>query len=255
MTLPEPTPQPLDVWHAELCRLSIFLKDQRPIDTTAMWTLATGVNPDATASQPKLGIYQSDGMLGDSRLVLVNQPSRLDWLYLTAFDPELGDVVHDRLQLFEAGLGSFTALLTPWLSACPPAQRVALGVVIRQSVSTFELGYERLKTYLPKVQIDAANSNDLFYQINRPRASTRQANLQINRLNKWNVVKHIYARIDLPSATVQAAEGSEVYYIRGEFDVNTAAEYMDGFETAQMPQLLSELLDLTTELARLGDKP
>ena len=49
-------------------------------------------------------------------------------------------------------------------------------------------GYEALASLLPTIRVDPANSEDMFWQINRPRRS-KVITRKINRLSKWSVIQ------------------------------------------------------------------
>src|SRR4029077_16583024 len=77
-----------------------------------------------------------------------------------------------------------------WIKEMSPTiSRLAFGAVLFQSAESHETGYELLKSYLPKLEVDSKGSFDFLYQINRPRLSMSGIpSLQINRLSKWAVV-------------------------------------------------------------------
>ncbi len=248
-------PSPED-WNAESLRLTVFQTPVAQIADPTWWSDLVGEPPESRISRPRVGGQQEEGSFERGRLVLRNQPTRIDWLY----NADIGEVqdniptigsVHDARNVF-------LELMQRWfqLETFPLINRMALGVILTQPVETKREGYRRLSTYIPSVQLDVENTSDFIYQINRPRSSgSGVPELRINRLTKWSVALWRGATISMGPESVQHSMGQELFACRLELDISTAP----GF-TAELPQenlrrILEELADLADEIAREGDIP
>lgn len=250
---------PISIWQAESLRFTAFPTPVAVIDEPTWWKDLIGELPEKRVATPKRGVLQEEGNLDGGRLILNIQPMRIDWL-LT-----IGGGQEDQLETFPSvgpfpeALKKFSALIDHWIQSetFPPSKRVALGVVLLRPSESKQLAYEQLAEYLPKVELDASNSSEFFYQINRPRASISGIpNLKINRLSKWSVFSWRSATVTFtPGSLEQAAMGPEVFGCRLELDINTAPDFSEMLSRETLPRLLQELVNVGLEIARDGDVP
>ncbi|MDQ7034545.1 MAG: hypothetical protein Q9P01_06835 [Anaerolineae bacterium] len=115
-----------------------------------------------------------------------------------------------------------------------------------------EAGYEKLTELLP-FKIDAENSSDFFYQINRRRNSNTISNLELNRLSKWSVLKLQTALIRTDIAANQLITLPEAYACRLELDINTIQNFEGELDQDKLSDLFYELINLGKEIATKGD--
>lgn len=179
----------LGVWQAETMRLTAFPGPAARIAEPTWWADLVGEPPEAKISRPRKGGQQEEGIFEGRKLVLVVEPSRIDWLLIPADhqDGEMGDI--PTIGSFPEALDAFSQLMLRWfaLGTCPPVRRLAFGAILLQPVEDRQTGYRQISAYLPSVRLDPEGSSDFSYQINRPRDSTSGiSGLRINRLSKWS---------------------------------------------------------------------
>ena len=247
----------VSIWQAESLRFTIFPLPTVVIGEPTWWQDLIGELPEKRVATPKRGVLQEEGNFDGGRLILNIQPMRIDWLLTTGSGQEGGLETFPNVGPFAESLKTFLALIDRWIQSetFPPVKRVALGAVLLQPVESKQLAYERLAKYLPKVELDASNSSEFFYQINRPRASTSGiAKLKINRLSKWSVMSWRSAVVAVtPVSLEQAAMGPEVFTCRLELDINTAPDFSEMLPREMLPRILQELANVGQEIAQDGD--
>lgn len=230
-------------WQTQLLRLTLFLSPAAQVVEPTWWRDLVGESPETTISRPREGIRREEGLWGDTKLVLLLQPTRIDWL-LTARDEDAGslDVIGGE---FSEKLDAFRKLVSRWFefSTCPAAQRLAFGAILLRAVESQQDGLRQLSNLLP-VELDPDGSTDFSYQINRPRPSNSKIPaLSINRLSKWAVRQ------------ASASDVGDLVACRLELDINTAPDFQDELLRGSFAQLFGELTELGQEIAEKGDIP
>ncbi len=240
----QPTPNPAE-WEAESLRLTAFLSPSAQIDRQDWWKTIVGDLPERTTSERSTGLQQEEGKFRDGKLSLIVQPTRIDW-QLTP--PDISPIGFPKIGPWLDSLRSFHDLMLSWIAIAPPVQRLAFGAVFLLQVPNSQEGYKKLSTYLP-FELDK-DSTDFFYQINRPRKSTsaRQLDLKINRLSKWNVLGGFALSLNQP-LQIKPTQFS----LRLELDLSTAEDFQNELPSEQLPQILSELVEIGKEIALKGD--
>ncbi|MEO8007064.1 MAG: hypothetical protein ABI728_00885 [Betaproteobacteria bacterium] len=255
------TEKGLSDWRVETLRLTIFPTAMPDVAGIDWWEAVVGESPESKTLQPRVGMLQEIGQIkgGLCNLSLECQPQRIDWLFspilkekqeLTEF-PTFANLV-DGHKLFQA-------MLLPWLSRSPGANRIAFGAVLAYPVESRKAGYELLGKYLPSVRLDPENSRDFSFQINRPRTSASGiANVQINRLSRWSVARLSGMVIQFTGGqpTTQVFESSKgLDACRVELDINTSPQFEGTLPPDKIEVLVRELVDLGIEIANKGDMP
>ena len=241
-------------WQAESFRLTALLSPSAPIVEKDSWKKLTGELPDRQTSEPRTGIRQEEGRFKDERidgqLVLITQPTRVDWQIVPIAGVSDSDL--PTLGLFTESVDSFIKLMTRWLEDAPPTQRLAFGAVLIKPVYSSKEGYEWISAYLP-FNLDE-NSSDFLYQINRPRksASTEDPDLLINRLSKWGVSLLTSFTFD-PSKLEQYVTQPPRFSVRLELDINTTPSLSQEVGLERLPRIFQELVELGKEIASKGD--
>jgi hypothetical protein len=235
-------------WEAESLRLTAFLSPSAQIDQHDWWKTIVGDLPERTTSERSTGIQQEEGKFGDGKLSLIVQPTRIDW-QLTPLDVSPSSPLgFPKVGPWLDSLRSFHDLMLSWIEIAPPVQRLAFGAVFLLQVPNSQEGYKKLSDYLP-FELDK-DSTDFFYQINRPRKSTsiKQFDLKINRLSKWNVLGGFALSLNQP-LQIKPTQFS----LRLELDLSTAEDFQNELPSEQLPQILSELVEVGKEIALKGD--
>lgn len=252
-------PTDLAEWGVESLRLTVFPSPAAQIvQTPTWWTQLVGEPPEKSTSFPRTGRMQEEGSVDGGRLILIVQPLRIDWGFTVSAEKDQEGEGGFSIGKFPDILNMFIGRIRGWFEfeTCPSANRLAFGAILLRPVENLQKGYEGISEFLPDVKIDASGSSDFLYQINRPRSSTGSvSSLKINRLMKWSVAMTMSFKLDLASARQALSDAGQNFACRLELDINTAAEFEGELSREQMPQILTELVDLAKEIAREGDIP
>jgi len=229
-------------WEVDQIRLTYFSKQITEAGVSTWWQHTVGSPSEQKTINQKQNIYQEQGSLLNSKLMLSTNFDRIDWLYFYE-ENESGPFI-DSLE-------SFTSLMIKWFEMSPSLNRLALGLCFRVPVKNKKDGYKFIAKLLPSVEIDVDNSSDFLYQINRPRKTTTDvADLKINRLMKWSVA--VYKRFSVSPQKVEFAD-SEKYFVKLDLDINTGAEYNQIIPSDKIGMIYSELISLAKEILVNGD--
>lgn len=248
--MPDPS-----LWQPQQLRLTAF-----PLDSAAAldcdWWQKTFGQPAETSTRKKL-IRADQGSIGDKAVSLTVDPQRISWTIDARIDPldpppplptlgSLLDVVAKCGELFKQAIGCL-----------PEVRRMALGAILLQPVDDRESGYRRLDLYLPDVRVNP-ESWDFQYRINRRRPSSVDAEMYINRLSAWSVLRwKVRTEIMVAGESRPASpltEGEE-FACRLELDINTPAEREEPLPGPKLSAIWAELIDLAVEIATTGDIP
>lgn len=246
-------------WKAESLRLTTFLTPSAQPKGDDWFASIAGAQPETRTEKPSLGQLVDVGAFEDSTLTLSVQAGRIDWfLGPSQSTIQDGAVAIKSVGSFPGVLDVFSRPMLKWLSKCPPVLRLAYGAVLLEPVENKELGYERLGGSLPSVRVDAKESEDFFYQINRPRTlSANRGHLKINRLSKWSVSSfQLFSAAIAPDMKVPYQHlGPKTLACRLELDISTRAENQVELPHQELPEIFRELAVLGTEIAEKGDVP
>jgi hypothetical protein len=241
-------------WQALILRLTAFTTPSERVSGDEWWETLVG-HPSETQTKRKSLVSQEVGQLASGQLILTIEPGRIDWRLVPLKTEELPVEEIPMIGGVSQGLDVFTPLMRRWLQEFSPnLQRLAFGADLALPVTSRVEGYEQIASYLRYVNIDPQRSQDLLYQINRPRSSrTNISNLTINRLSKWSVKMLAIGQVSM-GQTINLAEFG-LPFCSLEVDINTAAEFEDVFSRDQLLVIFDDLVDMGMEIAREGDIP
>lgn len=243
-------------WEVENLRLTVFpTPNQQFTNSANWWEGVAGSDPETISQQPKNALTQYSGPFGDNaKLTLTIRPDRIDWL-LTVNDTQLETEFFPIIATIEKVLPPILSALENWLvHECPPCLRIGWGAVLLLPVRDKVEGYNRIGEYLPEVKLDAENSTDFTYSINRPRKSKLVNDVTINRLSRWSVIN--IKRFQLPGLVnnqFPAPILEERHACRLEMDVNSSQECQKQFSKEEILNITNELVSLADEIAKNGD--
>lgn len=152
-------------------------------------------------------------------------------------------------------------LVHKWFTLQVPVRRVGISAALVSSVEDRAAGYRTLGRMLPDVRLDAENSSDFLYQINRP-VRSRVTNIVVNRLSKWSVMTQIPLQISVAvplsggapiTQVTPGAEGSQ--FVRLDLDINTDPRNSETLDPRSLDDLTDELFAYGWRLAESGDIP
>ena len=244
------------VWLTESLRLTLFpLTALKP--GGQWWLKLTGELPIVHNESPRQGIVHEEGPLDIAKLILETQPFRIDCHYAPRDDQSPSEKTPQNVGTTEQAVPSFRLLLDKLLtfSDLPELSRIAFGVNLVSPVESRAVGYEAMSRYV-SIKLDAQNSSDFLYQINRPRTIQAPINgLRINRLSRWSVMEFQIIQFQVgPQPKTLTTSGSSTA-IRLELDINTAPENSRTFGPRETSSVLPILIDFALELAKKGDIP
>jgi hypothetical protein len=240
-------------WYAQELRLTVFLSPAAQIGDQTWWKSLVGEQPQNEIFQPQTGVKRYEGLIKDNEiergLILTIHPTRIDW-QLVSLNSSVSEF--PTIGSFISSTNYFLTLMLRWLEDSPPIQRLAFGASLLKRVEDPENSYEQLSKYLP-FDLDL-DSSDFSYQINRPRKSTIDENLIINRLSVWSIATLLTLEAGFGNfqsnyayPTVQSTSLSL------NLDINTFGEFIDSSDQKKIKQVFKELVELSKEIAEEGD--
>ena len=244
-------------WLTETVRVTLFPSPGSAINTPdTWWEQYTGLTPENITKHPKDGTTLTMGRLQDEdiSLILSVKPDRIDWQLI----PENTSV---------SGLSTIGPLDTVLDYLLNPTsrfleqsgisiQRIAYGAIQLLPTESKIASYETLDNLLHNLKIDPEESSDLIYQINRPRKSNVDNDLDLNRLSKWSaIVGRGYllspSHDDEEAQVAQAI--SSIHACKLELDINTSATRTTPLHSENINKIVVELTELGKEIAENGD--
>ena len=245
-------------WQAETLRVTVFPALPLESQETGWWRVAAGEEPESRTVQPRVGLVQETGRIGDGRfsLTLNCLRDRVDWLFATVpTGQEQGAL--PTCGTFSEAVDVFRSALDSWLQLAPPLKRIAFGVVLLAEVPDIRSGYQAMSGYLPSVKLDPDGSTDFSYSINRPRSLKCFPQIEkVNRFSRWAVAQVLGMTIALsPGKAVSQTLGQASIACRLELDINTDAAFVGEIPTECIPRVLDELIGFGKEIANYGDVP
>jgi hypothetical protein len=246
-------------WQAESLRLTAFLTPSVQPNGGDWWASIAGTQPETRTAKPALGQLVDSGTFEDNMLTLSIQAGRIDWfLGPNPAVAQDSSVPIKSVGPFSSALDGFLRAMLKWLELCPPVLRLAYGVVLLEPTESKEAGYKRLAESLPSIRLDAKDSEDFFYQINRPRQTPANlGHLKVNRLSKWSVSSfQMFSSVIAPDMKIPYQHlGPKTLVCRLELDISTPAEKPDELPHEKLKEIFRELTVVGTEIAEKGDVP
>jgi len=246
-------------WMAESLRLTLFLADSNlDASVTSLWSQIANSEPEMQTTQ-KTGprVHASGPLEGQPSIFTLDaQPGRID-LSLSTMLPN--DTKLDNFPSFGTwakGVELYRSLFLPWISRAPAANRIAFGTLVTTGVADRAAGYRYLQRFLTSVKLDPDGSSDFSYSINRPRPSTVDAAIKINRLSKWSVAALSNFEIEFaPGIRRTVNQETGLHACRVELDINTAGMLRPAIVGEKAERVLTELTGLAEEILANGDVP
>lgn len=250
------TLRPISDWQVQVLRLTVFYRPGAQFDISGWWAKLTGDQPETETEKPKESTIIQEGSFKDGRLTLVKAPSIIDLrlqlpekiIDLSSGLPTIGS--------FEQQEPDFVKISNKLLEldSLPPINRVAFGSVVILPMESHVQAYKELAAYIKTVKIDADNSRDFLYRINRRRPSQIKAEgLTINRLNKWSVVGFQTGVFPPLAAGASLVTSPPKYACHLELDISTCQESQDNLPKKELFPILEELVSMAKEIITKGD--
>jgi hypothetical protein len=236
------------MWSVETLRLTAF--QHVPVDLTNInwWADAVGSEPTQDNINRQIGELKQEGQFSNGILNLTITPSRIDWKLMSIM--ELEGELPARLGDIEEKTKEFTNLLSSWLSSQPSIHRLAFGLILVTPHEDHKAAYEHLNSCLPHVELKP-NSTDFLYQINRPQVIniSNLGELGFNRLSRWHAIKGGF------TGEINGVKHERKFYAsKLELDINTDARRVIELPSDCLSHILSQLVELATQISKNGDK-
>ncbi len=243
-------------WEAESLRATGFLPSVVGFEPSPLWAKLVGTAPEEVNERPQQGLRQEVGPFAKAHLFINQLPVRVDVVLgrhpssvATTETPfvSIGEYQTEKLALLN--------IFRKWLDNSPPVTRLAFAPILIHRVSDRQTAYQMLQGMLPAIKIDSANSEELFWQINRPRRSSSLTGRKINRISKWTVVQFQLVNVAVDSkAAIAMPSTRPSMAIRVELDISTenSTEVIPGDD---LITTFDELCALADEITIKGDVP
>ncbi len=246
--------QPPNAWVAQVLRLTAYYSQDQEFDLPSWWAELAGASPEKDTKDLKTATRTVEGPSGSGRLILQKNPLVINLSYqpdahaLCKIDgiPAVG--------YFDAAYRDFLSLAKKLLSieSFCPVKRLAFGLTLNLPAENLEQALRQLAPYTKGVTIDAANSRDFMYRINRRRRSTGDVpDLYINRLSTWQTVA--YHSVMAGPAATPATTSAPQHACQLELDMNTAQEFAGPLPVDKLKTIFEELASMGTEIIEKGD--
>lgn len=240
-------------WKVEGLRHSTFVQEPLKIAEISPWQSLFGTSPAERSTRSMEQLVKEEGPYLDGWLSVEARANRIDWrLGLNPSGvPQPLPVIGAYNQIQE----NFLNLMQEWSRTYGSVQRLAYGAVLLLARNSLPDAYSTLNGFLDDVNIDAQNTRDFTYRINKRRISEKlPGGMQINRLSTWSVVEIARIDIDISSGkTLTVGDVEDGKLCRLELDINTAPEFQGSIDSQQAAILTEELFALAAEIANKGD--
>jgi len=243
-------------WFVLHGRVTGFAMDelQGRLEEHVSWQELMGTEAEACVIKPReqlleeAGPISRAGLEGGARLILRKGRPRLDLLLQTTPTPQTSRL--DNVGRLPEVEGILRDLGKKWfaLPTAPKLKRLALALDVVHPEAGRDGGYHQLQDYLHNLRVDG-ESQDLLFQINRPRKSRFVEGLQMNRLCKWSVGMLAVFQVTGPGSR----NVSRSYYTDLDLDMSTSADREEALPMEAVPNLLDECGILALEVAKEGD--
>lgn len=248
--------RPVSAWLTQLLRVTAFYRHPQEFDISGWWEELTGGSPEKDTNQPKTATRTIEGPLGESTLVLGKTPIIVELRLLGSTESPKNIDGIPAVGGFEEECPVFLDLVRKLfkIQQFPNIRRLAFGAVLNLSVVEYEQAMRQLEPYMKNVTIDAANSRDFLYRINRIRPSTvGVSGLSINRVNVWSVVS--YQSVLAGPGVGKPVSSKPQYACQLELDINTSQDFSDVLPTEKLGTIFEELVSMGTQIVAQGDVP
>lgn len=242
------------MWEAEQIRLTVFASDTGTLGL-ASWSQLTGAAPTQLINRPAEKVLQESGAYKSFNLVISTGANRADLLLNPLVQPTSTPPPVFTVGPLKDGLTDLIELAKKWLNAQRDVQRLAVGSVVGETAPSASAAVDLITKKLTSFKRDNSPLSDFFLQVNRPRTSKVDGGIVINRLSKWQAVQLQMLPIATAGVPAAPATASAVFdRAQLEMDINTASRpsLLPG---AKVIDLISEMADLSLEIADKGDIP
>ncbi len=235
-------------WRAQVLRYTLFMQHTNSLDED-IWLSLTGEPAEVDERRVREATRRQAGPWRNGLLEVRVGPARID-VVLAPSVPNDSDAQLD-VGNFLQELECFAPMVHGWLkkSLYVNVNRCALGAVLMMPSNSKVESYERMSKLVPSVKLDAENSKEFLYRINRPIESKQ--GFEINRITTWNALAR---RVEILQESVKT-QISNNFFVRLELDFSTPIEQATPLKPENLVPIFEELNTLAIENARHGETP
>ena len=246
---------PLTMWQIENLRFSVFLARPTTPKPVGSWVDVVGQDADDTRIKGtgEQRVVTQQGPFAGAVMQAEVRLDRIDWHLLPP--PPKTPSKRPTAGAYEKGKERFQDAMRAWLDAVQTdANRMAYGAVLSLRSGSRSDSLRVLDNLLTTVKVDPQDTWDFDYSVNRRRGSKSVSDLAINRLAKWSLGTEIVGRLELPVGGGQPRMNTATLHLPMlTLDINTDPDFPGPL--ARPREVLAELVELGTEIAREGDVP
>jgi hypothetical protein len=240
-------------WEAESIRLSLFFA--KPLGAfPSLIAAITGSEPSEVFERPKTARHEI-AKVEPGHFFLSQEANRIVLVLGVHAQPASEQTNLVSLGSYEKAKEAFFEPAKVLIkSQTSGVVRLGFAPTLLAPVADHVEGYELLSKLLHSIQVDPQNSEDMFWQINRPRIS-KVTGQRFNRLSKWAVLQARTMTIELTGdRSITAPVTPPKSAVRVELDINTTpSEQL--LRPDQLPSIFEELWATAEEIASKGDIP
>ena len=242
-------------WDVESLRVSVFFVLPGLVKFDPLLATISGVEPEQVAERPKISKNEV-GRAPSGYFFLTQQSDRIDLVLGAPAEqppPEDGFFSIGPYEQAKEILYEPAKRLVEYQGAA--ISRIAVAAALMANVGDRIEGYKILAPLLPSVRVDPDNSEEMLWQINRPRGSAVLNTTKINRISKWSVLSARRMILQMSEKTSVAATSTPIKSaVRAELETNTPISDV-ALPKDRLMDILEELWLAVEELSVKGDVP
>lgn len=226
-------------WAADSMRLTLFFPTPRDWKESLFETLVgQPAEMEQTSKRPGLPNKLESGRAGHFQVNAVAQANRLDVHISVGPTPEDAETVVRDAEAFR----DILSLLATNAGSYAPITRIGVGASLLRKCESKAHAYGQMHDRFPCLLIDAANSDDFMFQINRSTEDAQEG--RINNIERWSY--GVFERINIPimSGPPEVTVGtSKIEGVKLDLDFNTAVDPVRTFDAETTKRVTGRLVE------------
>jgi hypothetical protein len=237
-------------WKIELMRLTIFVEEDFNSKNLEDWLIKIS-SQDPIQINKTGATFLGISKLESSFLKLEWKQNRID-LIINADIPEVENNIGE-FSMFNKYCDEYILKYFD-MDGCPTSNRIGFGVILYVPIKDNIEGMERLKRFLKSVNI-IEEAGDFLYRINIPLKSSKDNEIEINRLVTWHVGVIKILRMDIKPnlKSYDQTEEASGLVCRVEMDLNTVQNSEVKMPVVQQKKIVTTLIDIANGIAESGE--
>lgn len=235
-------------WKANNLRVTLFgvVSPQFEEQKLSLWRLMTGEHPTDRHQQPKMGVFQDSGIVGNSRIIMNFDSGRIDVLYTPVDQMDPFD------EAFDVSLENFFKYVNAFLDVINGfnINRAAIGASLQHKTSSEEDSNRILVSTLG-LNEERYDFSDFMYRINRPEnLNLGDRQLRLNKVSTWSSLVAVLQFISQTNPGVILPPTQE-YFIQLDLDINNKSDASFVFGPDEMKTYYYRLREIVSDSQNL----